>query len=104
VEAERGAFDAADRHFARAYEAAVGTKDMPMLAAVAVAAATVAAARGERSQAAGLLAAATAIRGSEDPTNPEITRLELSGAEVPTREAGLAALEAAASRTAPVGP
>ncbi|MBE2318636.1 winged helix-turn-helix domain-containing protein [Solirubrobacter sp. CPCC 204708] len=104
VAAERGDFEAADRHFAAAYAAGAGTKDMPMLAAVAVAGATVAAARGERVAAAELLAAATAIRGAEDPTNPEITRLDVGIAPPVTRADALAALEAAGSRAAPIAP
>ena len=60
--------------------------------------------RGEREEAAGLLAAATAIRGAEDSTNPELTRLGLDPPPPPSREAALARLEAYASRAAPVGP
>lgn len=104
VTAERGDCDAARTYLADAHAAAVNTKDMPMHAAVAVSAAGVAAAEGDRAAAAELLAAATAIRGIEDPTNPEITRLALTPPSPPTREAGLARLAAAVSRPAPVGP
>ena len=75
-----------------------------MLAAVAMSAAAVAAAKGEREEAAGLLAAATAIRGAEDSTNPELTRLGLDPPPLPSREDALARLEAYASRAAPVSP
>ncbi len=105
VEAERGDLDAADRHLASAYEAAKGTTDMPMLAAVAVAGATLAAARGDRAAAAELVAGSTAIRGIADPTNPEITRLDLNVPAPPSRADALARLEAAAtSSAAPIGP
>ncbi len=104
VAADRGNFTDADRHLSASFTAAVGTKDMPMLAAVAMSAATVAAAKGEREEAAGLLAAATAIRGAEDATNPELKRLGLEPPPPPSREDALARLEAYASRAAPVGP
>jgi hypothetical protein len=77
---------------------------MPMLAEVALAGATMAAARGEREAAAGLLAAATAIRGSEDPTNPEITRLDVAPGAPLSRADALARLEAAGSGAAAIGP
>ena len=104
VAADRGDFSDADRHLSASFTAAAGTKDMPMLAAVAMSAAAVAAAKGEREEAAGLLAAATAIRGAEDATNPELKRLGLDPPPPPSREDALARLEAYASRAAPVSP
>lgn len=104
VAAERGDFERAAAYLADAHAAAVNTKDMPMHAAVAVSAAAVAAAKGDREGAAVLLAAATAIRGVDDPTNPEITRLALTPPPPPTRAVGLEQLAAFASRPAPVAP
>jgi ATP/maltotriose-dependent transcriptional regulator MalT len=104
VAAERGHFEDAQAYLGQAHAAAVNTKDMPMHAAVAVSAAGVAYAAGDRDAAGELLAAATAIRGTDDPTNPEITRLALTPPAPPTREAGLARLAAAASRLAPIRP
>ncbi|MDA0182845.1 winged helix-turn-helix domain-containing protein [Solirubrobacter phytolaccae] len=102
--AEQGDFERAGAYLAIAHAAAVNTKDMPMHAAVAVSAAAVAAAQGDRDGAAELLAAATAIRGVDDPTNPEITRLALTPPPPPTRAVGLEQLAAFASRPAPVTP
>lgn len=102
--AERGDFEAARGYLAIAHAAAVNTKDMPMHAAVAVSAAAVASALGDREEAAELLAAATAIRGVDDPTNPEIIRLALTSPPPPSRAAGLERLAAFASRPAPVTP
>lgn len=104
VAAERGDVTGARRYLGDAYAAAVQTKDMPMHAAVAVSAAGIAIAEGDRELAGELLAAATAIRGVDDPTNPEITRLGLEPPAPPSRDAGLAQLGAYASRAAPIGP
>jgi hypothetical protein len=102
--AESGDFEAADRSLTEAHAVALGTEDMPMVASVAVAAASVAAARGERAAAAELVAVANVLRGADDLTNPEIARLGLTPAPRPAREDALARLAAAVSRTAPVGP
>ena len=98
LEAESGDFEAAEGALAEAHRVALATQDMPMVASVAVAAATVAAARGDRAEAAELVAVAIALRGAEDATNPEIIRLGVTPAGPLTREAALALL----SRTAPV--
>ena len=98
LEAESGDFEAAEGALAEAHRVALATQDMPMVASVAVAAATVATARGERAEAAELVAVAIALRGAEDATNPEIMRLGVTPAGPLTREAALALL----SRTAPV--
>ncbi len=98
LEAESGDFEAAEGALAEAHRVALATQDMPMVASVAVAAATVAKARGDRAEAAELVAVAIALRGAEDATNPEIVRLGVTPAGPLTREAALALL----SRTAPV--
>jgi hypothetical protein len=83
---------------------------MPIVAAVGVAAATVAAVRGRAEEASVLLGAAAALRGADDFTSPEVARLR-DEAQSPAYERGralsrleaLARLQAAASRAAPVG-
>lgn len=104
VAAEAGDFEAAERSLAEAHAVALATEDMPMIASVAVAAAALAVRRGDTEGAAELLGAAVALRGAEDPTNPEIVRLGIESYPRLTREAALARLDAAVSRTAPVGP
>ena len=73
--AEAGDLEAADRWLTSAHEVAVGTEDMPVITAVAVAAAAIAHRRGDHAAEVELLTAARAIRGADDPTNPEIARL-----------------------------
>ncbi len=84
---------------------------MPVVSSVGVAAAHIAAARGNADEAAELLGAAAAIRGGDDFTSPEVAavRDEARSAAYDrgralSREEALARLEAAASRAAPVGP
>jgi predicted ATPase/DNA-binding SARP family transcriptional activator len=96
--AERGEFEVADRALAEAHSLALATEDMPILAAVAVAAAAISARRGDRAGASELLAAAIALRGADDRTNPEIVRLGVEPAAPLEREAALELL----SRTAAV--
>ena len=96
--AEREDFEEAERALAEAHTLALATEDMPILAAVAVAAAAIAVRRDDRDAAAELLAAATAVRGADDRTNPEIVRLGVEPAAPLEREAALALL----SRTAAV--
>jgi predicted ATPase len=74
VEARRFAGDA--------YVAAVGTTDMPIVAAVGVAVAALLAAEGESERAARTLGAAAVMRGAEDPTSLDIVRVsaDLTGA------------------------
>ena len=104
LEAEAGDFEAAERALAEAHRLALATEDMPMVASVAVAAAAVAAARGEPAEAAGLIGAAIALRGADDPTNPEIIRLGVTPAGPITREAALSLLtHGAGTRVARVG-
>ncbi|HWK26461.1 MAG TPA: BTAD domain-containing putative transcriptional regulator [Solirubrobacter sp.] len=104
IAAEDGDLETADRLLAGAYDAALGTTDMPVIAAVAVAGACVAARRGDSETAAALLSAAAAVRGAEDPTNPEILRLGIAAAPPVSREAALAYLSERLSRPAPVSP
>ncbi|WP_213456888.1 BTAD domain-containing putative transcriptional regulator [Rhizomonospora bruguierae] len=58
-----------------AYAAAVGARDMPLLALVATAAAELAAAEGRYRQAVLLLGAAARVRGAEDRTDPQVAGL-----------------------------
>jgi hypothetical protein len=69
---------------------------MPVLASVAVAAAAIAAAPGDHAPEVELLTAAAAIRGADDPTNPEVARLTPERGPAMTREDALAALSRAA--------
>jgi predicted ATPase/DNA-binding SARP family transcriptional activator len=78
--ASRIAFDDAEvetaREFAReSMQAALGTRDMPVVAAVGVSLAEVTAASGDPAQAAVMLGAAARLRGADDPTACEIVRL-----------------------------
>jgi predicted ATPase/DNA-binding SARP family transcriptional activator len=66
---------AAREQAARAYRAAVGTQDMPVIAQVCGAVAELAAALGEPAQAAELLGAGAAVRGADDPTDPVTAQL-----------------------------
>nr|WP_277349691.1 BTAD domain-containing putative transcriptional regulator [Planosporangium thailandense] len=74
-EVARGELTAAEAALARAYVAAVAARDMPILALVAVGTAELADARGRHRDAALLLGAATRLRGTEDPTSPQVAEL-----------------------------
>jgi hypothetical protein len=102
--AEQGELAEADERLAAAHATALGTEDMPVVSAVAVAAAAVAHVRGDAAATAELLSAAAAIRGAEDPTNPEVRRLPPERGPALPRPGALARLERAVSGTAPVGP
>jgi len=65
----------AQERAASAYVAALGTSDMPLVATVGLALADLAVARGRPADAAAVLGAAAALRGTEDPTNPDVVRL-----------------------------
>jgi predicted ATPase/DNA-binding SARP family transcriptional activator len=60
---------------ARAFEASLGTDDLPIVAAIGVVIADVALAVGLDVTAAEAIGAATALRGTPDPTGPDIARL-----------------------------
>ena len=78
IEVAAGELETAERLLADAYPTAIGTRDMPIVAMVAVATAALAAARGLPADAAEILGAAVRLRGSEDPTHPEVARLTAS--------------------------
>jgi predicted ATPase/DNA-binding SARP family transcriptional activator len=65
----------AREHAAAAYQAAVATNDMPMIAVVAGALACLAHAAGESERAAEMLGARVPVRGSEDASDLMLTRL-----------------------------
>jgi predicted ATPase/DNA-binding SARP family transcriptional activator len=110
VEAEEGDVESAERRLLTAHPMAVGTRDMPVVAAVAVASAYVALARGRDDEAGELLGAAAVVRGADDATAPEIVRIcervrpgSYERGRTLSREQAMARLEAAALRAAPVG-
>jgi ATP/maltotriose-dependent transcriptional regulator MalT len=70
-----GVLDVARERLAMAHEAAIGTKDMPVVAAVGVAVADLAARTARPLDAAEILGAAARIRGADDATNLDIRRL-----------------------------
>jgi predicted ATPase/DNA-binding SARP family transcriptional activator len=119
VETETGDLDRADAALRDAYVSGIGTADMPIVAAVGLAVAGLAARRGHGVEAAQMLGACAAVRGAEDLTNPEVARLmaplrETLGEDAfadayargraLAREDALALLDPAASRAAAVGP
>ena len=67
--------EAAREQAARAYRAAVATKDMPVIAQVCSAVAELALEVGQPERAAELLGAGAAVRGADDPTDPMMARL-----------------------------
>ncbi len=70
-----GGIDSAREMLARAREMAIGTKDMPIVAAVGVAVADLALQTGYAEQAAEMLGAAARLRGSADATHLDVRRL-----------------------------
>ncbi|MEV6493245.1 AfsR/SARP family transcriptional regulator, partial [Actinoplanes sp. NPDC051633] len=72
---ESGDGPGAEAALARAYAAALETHDMPMVAMVAVAAASLADFYGRHRDAAVLLGAAARLRGAHDRTDPQIRKL-----------------------------
>ncbi len=95
--AETGDLEAADRWLRAAHEAALGTEDMPVIASVAVAAAAIARCRGDHADEVELLTAARAIRGADDPSNPEIARLTPERGPAMTQAEALERLSRAAA-------
>ncbi|HET8583705.1 MAG TPA: BTAD domain-containing putative transcriptional regulator [Jatrophihabitans sp.] len=70
-----GDLDAAARHVREATEAAVTTRDMPVVAAVGVVRAELLAAHGDATGAAVLLGAAARLRGADDWSAPDIASI-----------------------------
>jgi predicted ATPase/DNA-binding SARP family transcriptional activator len=113
-----GDLDGAEPRVAEAFERAVATSDMPLVATVGVVAADAAARRGRAAEAAEMVGAAEVLRGAEDATNPDVADLRVRLAEALgedalaaalargralSREDALARLDPA-SRASPVGP
>jgi hypothetical protein len=67
--------DRARERLREAYEAALGTKDMPIVAAVGVGVADLAASDGDAAGAAEVLGAAARLRGAADLTDLDIRRI-----------------------------
>ena len=70
-----GDLSAAREQAVRSYREAVSAEDMPLLAQASSAAAELALALGQPQRAAELLGASTAVRGTEDPTDPITAKL-----------------------------
>jgi predicted ATPase/DNA-binding SARP family transcriptional activator len=75
VALEDGDTTTVDSKLAAAYATAVGTTDMPMIAMVGTVASAIAARFGRAAEAAEILGAAAVLRGAEDRSNPEVSRL-----------------------------
>jgi predicted ATPase len=75
IDLASGEVVAAQSGVARAFDAALGTDDMPIVAAIGVVIADVCVGFGLDLMAADALGAATALRGTPDPTGPDIARL-----------------------------
>ncbi|MFD8784095.1 ATP-binding protein [Kitasatospora sp. NPDC059599] len=75
IQLARGDGPAAERSLRRAYTAALGSGDMPIVATVAVGVAGLAALRGRHRDTATLLGAAARLRGAHDRTDPQIRTL-----------------------------
>jgi tetratricopeptide (TPR) repeat protein len=75
IDLASGDIAAAQSGAASAFEAALGTEDLPVVAAIGVVIADVALAVGLDVTAAEALGASTALRGTPDPTGPDIARL-----------------------------
>jgi predicted ATPase len=83
---------------ARARAAALASGDMPVVALVAVAQGAVALAAGDGATAAELVGVADAVRGTADPTDPDVRRIVVATAALPgadERRAAAAALSRA---------
>jgi hypothetical protein len=75
VEVRLGDVATARGYAATAYRMAVMTNDLPIVAVTGIATAAVAAAMGRYADAAQVIGAASRLRGSDDPTQPEIAQL-----------------------------
>jgi predicted ATPase/DNA-binding SARP family transcriptional activator len=71
----RGRLEESEPLLVEAYRVAIPTRDMPIVAVVGVAIATLAEARGDLALAAEMLGAAAALRGSGDESDPQIKPL-----------------------------
>jgi hypothetical protein len=89
-----GEYERAAERLAEAHRAALGTKDMPIIAAVGTVGAIAAHAVGDPVDAAVRLGAAARLRGSGDPTHPDIAALT----SVLTAQLGEPAFDAAFAR------
>ena len=93
-----GDLGAAREQAVRSYQEAVSADDMPLLAQASGTAAELALALGQPERAAELLGASTAVRGTDDPTDPTTAKLApllraaLGGDEFARRYAGGRAL------------
>jgi ATP/maltotriose-dependent transcriptional regulator MalT len=74
LDLELGDVAAARAHLADSYRIALTTRDMPVVAATGVAVSRLAREVGRYADAAQILGAAARLRGSEDPTQPDIAR------------------------------
>jgi hypothetical protein len=70
-----GELDVAGQRLADAVEAAIGSRDMPVVAETAQAAADLALAQGDAGRAALLLGVAVAVRGGADEGSPDVARI-----------------------------
>jgi MalT-like TPR region len=75
IELRDGDVTAAREHTTKAYDAAVGTDDQSIMAAVGVIVARLREAGGAQTAAAEALGASAALRGADDPTHPDIAAL-----------------------------
>jgi hypothetical protein len=76
IEIDAGRLDAGREQLGEAYQRAIETKDMPIVAMVGVAVAMLALASGQPDDAAEILGAAASLRGAEDSTEPDIVRMD----------------------------
>jgi hypothetical protein len=72
---EDGDLESARQYGRDAFAAAIGTRDMPVVAVVGVTLAEIVAASGDADEAATMLGAAARLRGADDPTSREIADL-----------------------------
>jgi predicted ATPase/DNA-binding SARP family transcriptional activator len=75
VELVAGGLEAAQRALREAYPIALASRDMPIVATVGVATASLQCQRGDPGAGAELLGAAASLRGSVDATHPEVARV-----------------------------
>ncbi|MEV6033930.1 BTAD domain-containing putative transcriptional regulator [Nonomuraea sp. NPDC052116] len=90
---ELGDLAGAEEMLAKAYAAALGTRDLPILSLVAVNAAALAEAHGRHDESAVLLGAASRLRGTHDRTDQQVRELTRRGRVALGEEAFAAAYE-----------